>query len=74
MGGQDGILDRRPPEGYLWCSEASWEVPPMVFLGMTTAATILGATAMEVRQHDFERQYVWSPIACWQGIDLESWP
>lgn len=54
---QDGVLERRPPEGYVWCSEASWEVPPLVFLGLTTMATILGAAALEVRQNHFERQY-----------------
>ncbi|CAJ1357593.1 unnamed protein product, partial [Effrenium voratum] len=53
----DGDLVRRPTDGYLWCSEASWEVPPLVFLGITTAATILGGAAMEVRQHHFEGQY-----------------
>jgi len=54
---EDGVLQRSPPEGNVWCSEASWDVPPLVFLGLTTLATILGAAAIEVRQTSFERQY-----------------
>mmetsp|Transcript_72920 Transcript_72920/g.170829 ORF Transcript_72920/g.170829 Transcript_72920/m.170829 type:complete len:401 (-) Transcript_72920:80-1282(-) len=54
---EDGTLVRKPPEGYLWCSEASWELPPLVFLGITTAATVLGGAAIEVRQHRLERRY-----------------
>ncbi|CAE7177013.1 EPHB3 [Symbiodinium necroappetens] len=54
---EDGTLVRRPPEGYLWCSEASWELPPLVFLGIATAATALGGAAIELRQHRLERRY-----------------
>lgn len=53
----DGKLVRSPPQGNVWCSQASWDVPPLVFLGLTTLATILGAAAIEVRQTSFERQY-----------------
>eukprot|EP00438_Fugacium_kawagutii_P005798 Skav203227 [mRNA] locus=scaffold2292:342616:344896:+ [translate_table: standard] len=61
------VGDAKIGQGWPRCSQASWDVPPLVFLGLTTLATILGAAAIEVRQTSFERQYDGAPGSAIMG-------
>jgi len=51
---QDGKFGRHPPFT-TWCSEGSWQLPPLIFLGCTTAVTMAAGIGLELRQHRFER-------------------
>jgi len=51
----DGELVRHPPEG-TWCSEASWDVPPIIFLAAATLAAAIAGCNLEWRQITFERR------------------
>jgi len=52
---QDGTIVQYPPKG-TWCSEASWEVPPLIFLGTISLAAALAGCMLDYRQHDFEQR------------------
>lgn len=51
---QDGEFTRKPPLG-TWCSKDAWEIPPLFFLSMTTAVTLVSGIGIEWRQRRFER-------------------
>mmetsp|Transcript_113964 Transcript_113964/g.322642 ORF Transcript_113964/g.322642 Transcript_113964/m.322642 type:complete len:403 (-) Transcript_113964:111-1319(-) len=52
---EDGDFTEFPPQG-TWCSEASWEVPPLVFLGTVTLAAGIAGISIEVRRYSFEKR------------------
>ncbi|CAE8658603.1 unnamed protein product [Polarella glacialis] len=51
---EDGEFIRHPSLG-TWCSEVSWEAPPMIFLGVCTAVTLVSGFGLELRQFRFEQ-------------------
>lgn len=46
------------PPAMTWCSETSFEIPPLVFLATVTLASLVAGCRMEVRQHSFEQRCV----------------
>jgi len=51
---EDGEIVQHPPIG-TWCSEASWSVPPLVFLVAVTLTAGVAMIGIERRQHAFEQ-------------------
>lgn len=52
---QDGVITSEITSG-TWCSEASWEVPSLVFLGVVSFAALMAGLEVELRVRGFEQR------------------
>ncbi|CAK0869488.1 unnamed protein product [Prorocentrum cordatum] len=53
----DGAITQKPPDG-TWCSTASWEIPPVAFVGAVTLVAGAAGLAADLRQRRFEHRCV----------------
>ncbi|CAK0869487.1 unnamed protein product [Prorocentrum cordatum] len=60
----DGAITQKPPDG-TWCSTASWEIPPVAFVGAVTLVAGAAGLAADLRQRRFEHR-------CVRGLSLNT--